>query len=102
MMKGTKPDPFDEIDAMHERAQRMAREYEDAIRDGNLDMACPYPEIIEIYDKIMKMIVDWDGWGFDSDNNYQVYEASYFNIQQKFIEKYEEDKKLRTQKEMLS
>jgi hypothetical protein len=65
-------------------------------------MACPYPEIIEIYDKIMKMIVDWDGWGFDSDNNYQVYEASYFNIQQKFIEKYEEDKKLRTQKEMLS
>ncbi|MFW9974327.1 MAG: hypothetical protein ACFFDQ_03525 [Candidatus Thorarchaeota archaeon] len=98
MMKGTKPDPFDEINAMHERAQRMAKEYEDTIKNGNLDIPCPYPEIIEIYDRILKLIVDWDGWGFDSDNNYQVYEASYFNIQQKFIQKYEEDTKLRIEK----
>jgi hypothetical protein len=63
MMKGTKPDPFDEIKSMHERAQRMAREYEDAKKDGNYDMQCPYPEIIEIYDRIMELIVDWDGWG---------------------------------------
>jgi hypothetical protein len=95
MMKGTKPDPFDEINAMHERAQRMAQEYEVAIKDGDFDIQCPYPEIIEIYNKIMKLIVDWDGWGFDSDNNYQVYEASYFNIQQKYVEKYEEDRRLR-------
>ncbi|MFW9910141.1 MAG: hypothetical protein ACFFEF_16410 [Candidatus Thorarchaeota archaeon] len=94
-MKGTKPDPFPEINLLHERAQRLAKEYEDAIRNGNLDLACPYPEIIEIYERIMNMIVDWDGWGFDSDNNYQVYEASYFNIQLQFKEKYEEDKKMR-------
>ena len=56
---------------------------------------CPYQEIIEIYDEIMKMIVDYDGWGFDSDNNYQVYEASYFNIQQEFERKLEEDTNLR-------
>ncbi len=95
MDKSRKTDTFDEINALHERAQQMAREYEAAISSGDFSMACPYQEIIEIYDEIMKMIVDYDGWGFDSDNNYQVYEASYFNIQQEFERKLEEDTNLR-------
>jgi hypothetical protein len=100
MMNGTKPNPFDEINVLHERAQKMAKEYEDAIQDGSFDTPCPYPEIIQIYDRIMQLIVEWDRWGFDSDNNYQVYEASYFNIQRKFIEKYNEDKKLRAERKV--
>lgn len=95
MNRSKTTDVFDEIKVLHERAQRMAREYEEAISSGDFSMDCPYQEIIEIYDEIMKMIVDYDGWGFDSDNNYQVYEASYFNIQQEFERKLEEDKNLR-------
>ncbi len=88
-------DTFDEIDVMHKHAQQMAKEYEESVSDGDFSMACPYQQIIEIYDEIMSKIVAYDGWGFDSNNNYQVYEASYFNIQQEFRRKLEEDTKLR-------
>jgi hypothetical protein len=95
MNKSRTTDVFDEINALHEHAQQMAREYEASISSGDFSLDCPYQEIIEIYDEIMKMIVAYDGWGFDSDNNYQVYEASYFNIQQEFERKLEEDTNLR-------
>ena len=58
-------------------------------------MECPYPEIIKIYDVIMKEIVDSPMWGFDSDSNYQYMEASYFRVQKKYMEKLEKDKEIR-------
>ena len=43
MDKSRKTDTFDEINALHERAQQMAREYESAISSGDFSMALSLP-----------------------------------------------------------
>jgi hypothetical protein len=65
---------------LHERAQHIARECGDATRNGDFSITYPYQEIIGIYSEIMKEIVAYDEWGFGSDNDYQVWEASHLTI----------------------
>ena len=83
------------INELEAKVEKLEKEYEEAIKNGNFEMESPYPEIIKIYDVIMQEVVDSDAWGFDMDCNYQYVEASYYRIQKKYKEKYEEDKKLR-------
>jgi hypothetical protein len=95
MVMRQKKDIFAEIDVLHERAQQMASEYEDAPRNGDFSITYRYQEIIGIYGETMKEIVAYDEWDFGSDNDYQVWEARYLTIQQEFRRKSEEDRKLR-------
>ena len=46
-----------EISSLVDKAIRLAREYESAIRRGNTEMESPYPEIIEIYTKVRDIVL---------------------------------------------
>ncbi|MFX1258016.1 MAG: hypothetical protein ACFFAN_09160 [Promethearchaeota archaeon] len=47
-----------QISTMVERAVNLARKYEFAVRKGDHEVSCPYPEIIQIYAKIRHILLD--------------------------------------------
>jgi len=47
-----------DISSMVDKAIRLAREYEFAVRRGNTEIKSPYPEIIEIYTKVRDMFLE--------------------------------------------
>ncbi|MHA1293527.1 MAG: hypothetical protein ACTSQJ_12790, partial [Promethearchaeota archaeon] len=74
------------ISLMEQKAERMAREYEVAIRRGKFEMKCPYEEIIEIYEEIKQILTD---------NNRKDEAALYLSQIRAYREKLEKDQKLR-------
>ncbi len=74
------------IDKMTNRAEKIAREYEVALRKGRFELKCPYPEIINIY-KDARQIALERGWETDA--------AIFLSQIQSYNEKLEKDKKLR-------
>jgi len=75
-----------QIAEMIDIAEKMARDYEVAIKKSKFGIACPYPKIIKIYENIIQLLIDRD-WNE---------QAVIFNGQIKFYhEKLEKDKKLR-------
>jgi tetratricopeptide (TPR) repeat protein len=75
-----------ELETMESKAERMARDYEAAIRKREWETECVYPEVIEIYEKA-KAISTERGWDTDVTIN-----ASQIK---KYQLKLEKDKKLR-------
>jgi len=74
-----------QVDYLLDRIQKIDREYTNSIKKGNF-ITCPYPEIIEMYDKIIKVLID----------NGRLQEATaYRNSIRLYNEKLEKDKKLR-------
>ena len=74
------------IDEITIRAERLAREYEVALRKGKFELKCPYPEIIKIYNTAMQKSQE-RGWETD---------VAIFSSQiLAFTEKLEKDKRLR-------
>jgi hypothetical protein len=75
-----------QIAQMIDNAEKMARDYELAIKKSKYEKKCPYPKIIKIYEDIRQMLIDY-GWNE---------QAIIYNEQIKFYyEKLEKDKKLR-------
>ncbi|MFW9828238.1 MAG: hypothetical protein ACFFEY_11625 [Candidatus Thorarchaeota archaeon] len=69
-----------------DKAEKIARNYELAIRKGRFEEECPYLKIIKIYEVIAKKVIEC-GWNE---------QAVIFNKQIKFYyKKLEKDKKLR-------
>ena len=75
-----------DIEEMTKRADRLGREYEVALRKGKFMLKCPYPEIINIYEraKLMAQEREW---------NTEV--AIFLSQINKFGQKLEKDKRLR-------
>ncbi|MFX1311913.1 MAG: hypothetical protein ACFFHD_04750, partial [Promethearchaeota archaeon] len=74
------------VDEMTNRAEKIAREYEVALRKGRFELKCPYPEIINILNDARQIALE-RGWETD---------ATIFLSQiQSYNEKLEKDKKLR-------
>ncbi|MHA1912835.1 MAG: hypothetical protein ACW97V_00555 [Promethearchaeota archaeon] len=74
------------LEEMTKKAERLAREYEVALRRGKFELKCPYPEIINIYRSVKKIAVE-RGWETDK--------AIFISQIQAFTEKLEKDKALR-------
>ncbi|MFX1291158.1 MAG: hypothetical protein ACFFAG_09410 [Promethearchaeota archaeon] len=74
------------IDEMTGRAEKLAREYEVALRKGKFELKCPYPEIIEFFKTVRQLSLE-KGWESDA--------AIFLSQIQAFKEKLEKDKKLR-------
>ncbi|MHA1284033.1 MAG: hypothetical protein ACTSQP_16165, partial [Promethearchaeota archaeon] len=74
------------IDEMVKQAERMAREYELKIRKGHFEEECVYPEIIKIFEEIIKLVSE-KGWHDE--------EAIYRTQIRKYKELLEKDKRLR-------
>ena len=69
-----------------DQAEKMARDYELAIKKGRFEKECPYPKIIKMYEDI----------GYKLNENGWNEQAVIFNSQIKFYnKKLEKDKKLR-------
>ncbi|GAH16246.1 unnamed protein product, partial [marine sediment metagenome] len=75
-----------QIDEMVNNAERTAREYEVALRKGQFERSCPYPEIINTYEKIRNMLLER---GLKDDA------AIYTTQIQAYKEKLVKDKRLR-------
>ena len=75
-----------EIDEITKRAERLAREYEVALRKGKFGLKCPYPEIIDIYKSVLQKSQE-RGW--------ETEEAIFSSQVLSFTEKLEKDKRLR-------
>jgi hypothetical protein len=75
-----------EIDEIVNKAEKMAREYELAIKRKQFDKECPYLEIAEIYKNIREKVYA-RGWKDESE--------VYGNQMRLYQEKLEKDKKLR-------
>ena len=74
-----------QINEMIENIQKMDREYTSSIKKGKF-INCPYPEIIEIYESVIKTLID----------NGRLQEATaYKNSIRLYNEKLAKDKKLR-------
>ena len=75
-----------QIAQMIDNAEKMARDYELAIKKSKYEIKCPYPKIIKIYEGIRQKLIDY-GWNE---------QAMIYNEQIKFYhEKLVKDKKLR-------
>ncbi len=75
-----------QISEMIDKTEKIARDYELAIKKSKYETKCPYPKIIKIYEGIRQMLIDY-GWNE---------QAMIYNEQIKFYhEKLEKDKKLR-------
>ncbi|MHA2258965.1 MAG: hypothetical protein ACXACO_13420 [Promethearchaeota archaeon] len=74
------------IEEMTNRAERLAREYEVALRKGKFTLKCPYPEIIDIYQSARLLSAE-KGWETDV--------GIYSSHVQAYTEKLEKDKRLR-------
>ena len=46
------------LDDMTNRAERLAREYDVALRQGRFELKCPFPEIIKIFGQARKMALE--------------------------------------------
>ncbi|UCC18872.1 MAG: hypothetical protein JSV62_12290 [Promethearchaeota archaeon] len=75
-----------QIEERTKRAERLAREYEVALRQGKFGLKCPYPEIINIF-KEAKQIALERGWETDV----TVYSSQIYTYNQKL----EKDNRLR-------
>jgi len=75
-----------QIDEMVNNAERITREYEVALRKGQFERSCPYPEIINTYEKIRNMLLER---GLKDDA------AIYTTQIQAYKEKLVKDKRLR-------
>jgi hypothetical protein len=75
-----------EIDDMTKNAERLAREYEVALRKGKFELECPYSEIIQIFKTARQLSLE-KGWETDA--------AIFLSQVQAYKEKLERDKKLR-------
>ncbi|MFX0034540.1 MAG: hypothetical protein ACFE9I_02730 [Candidatus Hermodarchaeota archaeon] len=75
-----------QLNDMSKRADRLAREYELALRKGKFELKCPYPQIINIYKKA-KYMAQERGW----DTDIAIFSSQIFT----YKEKLEKDKKLR-------
>ena len=75
-----------EIDEMSKKADRLAREYEVALRKGRFELKCPYPEIINIFKIARKRSIE---------NGLDTEATIYLSQIQAFISKLEKDNKLR-------
>ncbi|MFX1571728.1 MAG: hypothetical protein ACFFB0_03190 [Promethearchaeota archaeon] len=74
------------LDEMTNRAEKIAREYEVALRKGRFELKCPFPEIINIYKKARQIALE-RGWETDA--------AIFLSQIQSYNEKLQKDKKLR-------
>ena len=75
-----------QIAQMIDNAEKMARNYELAIKKNKYEIKCPYPKIIKIYEDIRQKLIDY-GWNE---------QAGIYQKQIEFYhEKLERDKKLR-------
>ncbi len=75
-----------QIDEMVNSVERLAREYEVALRKGQFERSCPYPKIINTYEKIRNMLLER---GLKDDA------AIYTTQIQAYKEKLVKDKRLR-------
>jgi hypothetical protein len=75
-----------EIDKMVDKNEKMARDYELAIKRGQFDIECPYDEIVESYKEIRKKVLV-RGWQEEAE--------IYSNQVKLYMEKLEKDKRLR-------
>jgi hypothetical protein len=75
-----------EIDDLVDNAEKLAREYDLAIKRGQFEKECPYLVIAELYKKIRKKVYAL-GWKDEAD--------IYGNQINRYREKYERDKRLR-------
>ncbi|MBY8989300.1 MAG: hypothetical protein KGD58_00970 [Candidatus Lokiarchaeota archaeon] len=75
-----------ENEEMTNKAERLAREYEVALRKGKFELECPYPEIINIFKTARERSLE-RGWETDA--------AIYLSQVQAYTEKLGKDKKLR-------
>ncbi len=86
-VKKTRDDAFqDLISGMVDYAEKKTRDYELAIKKGNFATECPYPEIVEIYRHITKLLLK-QGW------RQQI--ETFSEQTEIFEKKLEKDKKLR-------
>ncbi|MFW9827074.1 MAG: hypothetical protein ACFFEY_05570, partial [Candidatus Thorarchaeota archaeon] len=67
-----------QIDEMTSRAERLAREYEVALRHGRFELKCPYPEIIDIYKKVRQIALE-RGWETDV----TIFSSQIYNYKEK-------------------
>ncbi|MHA2397581.1 MAG: hypothetical protein ACXADU_01660 [Promethearchaeota archaeon] len=74
------------LEEMTNKADRLAREYEVALRRGKFELECPYPEIINIYESAKETAVE-RGWNTDI--------AIFTSHIQAYKEKLQKDKVLR-------
>ena len=75
-----------EIDELVDNAEKIAREYEHAIKKGAFETSCPYLEIAEIYKNVREKVF-LRGWKDEAE--------IYGNQVKLYQEKFEKDKKLR-------
>jgi len=75
-----------EIDDLVDNAEKIAREYDLAIKRGQFEKECPYLIIAELYKKIREKVYT-RGWKDEAD--------IYGNQINRYLEKYERDKRLR-------
>ncbi|MHA1147235.1 MAG: hypothetical protein ACTSR8_03225 [Promethearchaeota archaeon] len=84
-----------EIDKMVNNAEKLAREYEIKIKKGKFEQECVYPEVIEIYDKIIEKVSE-KGWQ-DEAAIYRTQIRKYKNLleKDKRLRKIEEQKEIK-------
>ncbi|MFX0074965.1 MAG: hypothetical protein ACFE96_05950 [Candidatus Hermodarchaeota archaeon] len=75
-----------EIDEIVDKAEKIAREYELAIKKGSFEATCPYLEISESYRKVREKVIS-RGWKDEAE--------IYSNQIKLYQEKFERDKRLR-------
>jgi len=76
----------EKLDDMSNKAERLSREYEVALRKGSFKLKCPYPEIINIYLSARQIAIE-KGWETET--------LIYLSQIQAYTEKLEKDKRLR-------
>jgi len=74
------------FEEMTTRAERLAREYEVALRQGKFELKCPYLEIIKIFEKAREMALEKE-W----DTDVTIFSSQIYTYKQKL----EKDNRLR-------
>ncbi len=75
-----------QIEEKTKRAERIAREYEVALRQGKFELKCPYPEIINIFEEARQIALE-KGWETDI----TIFSSQIYTYKQKL----EKDNRLR-------
>ncbi|MFX1388984.1 MAG: hypothetical protein ACFE9Z_02845 [Promethearchaeota archaeon] len=75
-----------QFDEMTKRAERLSREYEVALRQGKFELKCPYPEIINNFEKLREIAAE-KGWETDV----TIFSSQIYNYKKKL----EKDDRLR-------
>ncbi len=92
-----------EIDKMVNAAEKMAREYEVAIKRGNFDLECPYSKIVDIYKEIRQKVYarGWQGEAELYANQIRIYqEKNHNDIKLRNLEEEKRNKQLLYKKAM--